>query len=174
MSDPRYPVGRFERPAAIAAGDRQRHLADLQAAPARLREAVDGLDQARLDTPYRDGGWTLRQVVHHLADSHVNAYVRCKLALTEERPTVKTYVEQRWAELPDGRGGDVALSLAMLDAVHARWCDCLRALPETAFARQLVHPESGPMSIDTLLALYAWHGRHHTAHVTELRRARAW
>jgi uncharacterized damage-inducible protein DinB len=116
----------------------------------------------------------VRQVVHHLPDSHVNAYVRCKLALTEDNPKIKTYVEHRWAELPDGMSAPVELSLTLLEAVHQRWHACLQALPVEAFARQLVHPESGTMSVDTLLALYAWHGRHHTAHITALRRARGW
>lgn len=174
MSDPRYPVGRFERPAAVSAADRQQFLTAIQNTPTMLRAAVEGLDDAQLDTPYRDGGWTLRQVIHHLPDSHVNAYVRCKMALTEEQPTIKTYVEHRWAELPDGKSAPIEVSLLLLDATHRRWSACLGALPAQAFARQLLHPESGPMSLDTLLALYAWHGRHHIAHVTELRRQRGW
>lgn len=174
MHDLRYPVGRFERPATVTAADRQLFVAAIAAAPAQLREATAGLDDARLDTPYRDGGWTLRQVVHHLPDSHVNAYVRCKLALTEDNPTIKTYVEHRWAEMADAKSAPIQSSLQLLEATHQRWLACLQALPAEAFARQLVHPDSGPMTIDTLLALYAWHGRHHIAHIAELRRARGW
>lgn len=174
MSDPRYPVGRFERPATVTAADRQLFVAAIAAAPSQLRQATAGLDDARLDTPYRDGGWTVRQVVHHLPDSHVNAYVRCKLALTEDNPTIKTYVEHRWAEMPDAKSAPIESSLQLLEATHQRWLACLQALPADAFARRLVHPDSGPMSLDTLLALYAWHGRHHIAHITALRSARGW
>jgi uncharacterized damage-inducible protein DinB len=174
MQDPRYPIGRFERPVAVSVSDRQHNLAAIEQAPALLRASVEALDDAQLDTPYRDGGWTLRQVVHHVADSHANAYVRTKLALTEDTPTIRTYVEKRWAELPEARTSPVEVSLALLDTLHRRWLACLRELPAGAFARQLVHPDSGAMSLDQLLALYAWHGRHHIAHITTLRQARGW
>lgn len=173
MHDPRYPIGRFERPALVDDATRAQYVADLAAAPALLRAAVHGLDDARLDTPYRAGGWTVRQVVHHLADSQVQAYVRTKLALTEHEPQVKTWEEGLWAELADVRG-PVEPSLQMVEGAHARWVACLRALPAAAFARRVVHPVAGPLTVDQLLALYAWHARHHTAHVTALRAARGW
>lgn len=172
-TDPRFPVGRFAftsadestRAAAIAT------IADL---PARLRAAVEGLSDAKLDTPYRDGGWTVRQVVHHLPDSHLNAFARFKFALTEEKPEIKAYDEARWAELPDGRTGPVAPSLSLLDGLHARWTLLLRALRPADLERQLVHPQNGVMTLDRMLALYAWHSRHHVAHITELRRREGW
>jgi uncharacterized damage-inducible protein DinB len=141
-----------------------------------LREAVRGLDDAQLDTPYRPDGWTVRQVIHHLPDSHLNAYVRFKLALTEVEPTIKPYDEKAWAELPDGRGPLVAESLALLDALHARWVYMLRAMSAGDFARTLIHPErpDAPMTLDVMLALYAWHGRHHAAQVTALRDRMKW
>ena len=172
--DPRYPVGRFHPPETIDAALRASFVDTLEGIPAALRTAVSGLDAARLDTPYRDGGWTVRQVVHHLPDSHLNGYVRLKLALTEDAPTVRPYDEARWAETPEARGGDVAMSLTLLDALHLRWVACLRSLPEPAFARTLVHPESGRWTVDGLLALYAWHGRHHVAQITSLRAGMGW
>lgn len=173
MNDPRYPIGKFERPATVDDATRARHVADLAAAPALLRAAVHGLDDAQLDTPYREGGWTVRQVVHHVADSQVQAYVRTKLALTEHEPTIKTWEEGLWADLADVKG-PVEPSLRMLEGSHARWVACLRSLPAEAFGRRLVHPVSGLLTIDQLLALYSWHSRHHTAHVTVLRTARGW
>ncbi len=167
--DPRYPIGRFAAPERFGPVVRASFVDQLAAAPAALRSAVAGLSPAQLDTPYREGGWTVRQVVHHVPDSHLNAYTRFKLALTEEEPTIRTYHEDRWAELPDAESGDVAISLALLEALHARWVAALRATPAGAFSRTLRHPELGVMSIDRLVALYAWHGRHHTAHVTTLR-----
>ena len=172
--DPRYPVGTFAPPETFDATLRTAFVEQIAAAPAALREAVAGLSARQLDTPYRDGGWTVRQVVHHLPDSHLNAYTRFKLALTEEQPLIKTYEEARWAELPEARVADVALSLALLDALHARWVTAIRVLPREAFARTLRHPDLGVMSVDLLLALYAWHGRHHVAHVTALRERMGW
>jgi uncharacterized damage-inducible protein DinB len=142
--------------------------------PTRVREAVAGLHDAQLDTPYRPGGWTVRQVVHHIADSHMNAYVRLRFALTEDHPTIKPYSESAWAELADARTMPVDVSLTLLDGLHARWSALLRSLAPEQFARSLTHPESGEMTIDSLVALYAWHGRHHTAHITELRNSEGW
>jgi uncharacterized damage-inducible protein DinB len=173
--DPRYPIGRFEYAGPADAAGRAAHIADIAATPARLRAAVAGLDDAQLDTPYRDGGWTVRQVVHHVPDSHLNAYTRCKLAVTEQRPTIKPYDEAAWAELADARTLPVDVSLALLEALHARWVHFLRSLPGDAWAREISHPEwDAPMSLDKILALYAWHGRHHEAHVVELRRRMGW
>ncbi len=174
--DLRYPIGRFERPASVSAADRAQFIAAIAAAPAALRAAIRGLDDAQLDTPYRPGGWTVRQVAHHVPDSHLNAYVRFRLALTEPNPTIKPYDEAKWAELPDARGPLVAESLALLDGLHARWTALLRAMTPGEFARTLVHPErpGAPMTLDAVLALYAWHGRHHVAHVTALRERMGW
>ena len=172
--DPRYPIGSFAAPERFDPLLRASFVEQIAAAPAALRAAVRGLSAKQLDTPYRDGGWTVRQVVHHLPDSHLNAYIRFKLALTEDEPLIKTYEEGRWAELPEARGGDVAISLALLDALHARWVAAIRPLPAEAFARTFRHPDHGLRSIDWLLALYAWHGRHHVAHVTALRDRMGW
>jgi len=174
--DLRYPIGRFNRPVDVDAADRAQFIEAVAAAPAALREAVRGLDDAQLDTPYRPDGWTVRQVVHHLPDSHLNAYVRFKLALTEIEPTIRPYDEKQWAELPDSRSPLVAESLSLLDTLHARWVYMLRAMSAADFARTLVHPEhaGAPMRLDTMLALYAWHGRHHVAHVTALRDRMGW
>jgi uncharacterized damage-inducible protein DinB len=173
-TDIRYPVGRFARPEQITEAQRAQAISAVAAAPARLRDAVRGLDEQQLDTPYRPGGWTVRQVVHHLPDSHLNAYIRFKLALTEDTPTIKPYAEARWAELPDSRTTPVETSLTMMGALHDRWMHVLRAMQPSDFARSVVHPENGPMSLDLMLQLYAWHGAHHTAHITELRRRNGW
>ncbi len=170
----RYPIGRLEMPAAITPAMRAQFIREIEAAPANLRGAVAGLTDAQLDTPYRDGGWTVRQVVHHVPDSHLNAYVRVKLALTEDEPTIKPYNEQRWSELGDALRAPVEMSLALLETVHRRWVECLRGMPADAFARTFRHPERGVMSIDQLLALYAWHGTHHVAHITGLRERKGW
>lgn len=168
MEDLRYPIGSFSPPGDLDGEARKTLIDQIAAAPARLREAVAGLDDARLDTPYRPGGWTVRQVVHHLPDSHANAYVRFKLALTEETPTIGTYDEAAWAELGDSRA-PIALSLDLLEALHERWVLLLRSLAPRDFARTLHHPEfEDLLSLDVLLALYAWHGRHHVAHITSL------
>jgi uncharacterized damage-inducible protein DinB len=145
----------------------------LAAFPREARAVVAALDDARLDAPYRAGGWTLRQVVHHVADSHLNGYARVRWALTEERPTIKAYHQDGWASLADARGADVAVSLDLIDALHARWCELLRALDAAALARELVHPESGPTCVATLIALYAWHGRHHLDQIRWALKARA-
>jgi hypothetical protein len=173
-TDPRYPIGRFAPPAASTPDDRRRRIDEIAGLPASLRAAIDGLTPEQLDTPYRAGGWTVRQLAHHVPDSHLNAYVRVRLALTEEEPTIKPYAEARWAELPDARTLPPEVSLDLLDALHDRWVTLLRALPADAWSRRLLHPENGPMTLDTLLALYAWHGRHHVAHVTSLRERMGW
>jgi uncharacterized damage-inducible protein DinB len=172
--DLRYPIGRMERKASLSADERRAAIDAIAAAPARLRTAVKGLSDAQLDTPYRPAGWTVRQLVHHVADSHMNAYTRVRLALTEENPTIKPYDEAKWAELSDARSLPIGVSLDLLDAIHDRLVSLLRAVPAQSFARTLTHPENGPMTLDTLLTIYSWHGRHHTAHVTSLRERMKW
>ena len=165
-----YPIGRFQRPQVPLTNDQRRAAIDAIAeTPRRFRAAVAGLDDAQLDTPYRPGGWTVRQVIHHVPDSHMNAYVRFKLALTEDTPTIKPYDEAAWATLEDARSTPIETSLALLDAVHDRWVRVLRAMQPQDFSRKLMHPEHGHLDLDQLLAMYEWHGKHHTAHVTGLR-----
>ena len=173
-SDLRYPVGRYTPPEPITAAHRPGWIEQIAHAPAALRDAVRGLSDAQLDTPYRPGGWTVRQVVHHLPDSHLNAYIRFKLALTENEPTIKPYDEARWAMLEDGRNGPPDASLAMLDGLHARWVRLLRSLGASDFARTFNHPEHGKLTLDWVLGMYAWHGRHHVAHITSLRQREGW
>lgn len=172
--DPRYPIGKFQWRGASTPTERAMYIARIEACPAELRAAVRGLDDSQLDTPYRDGGWTVRQVVHHVPDSHMNAYVRFKLGLTEETPTIKPYEEDRWAQLPDSRSAPVDLSLDLLEKIHGRLVLVLRSMRDNDFLRLIKHPESGVQSLDRVLALYAWHGAHHTAHVTSLRAQRGW
>ncbi len=174
MTDLRYPIGPFSAPARVTAAQRATLIDQLAECPAALRRAVAGLSDRQLDTPYRPGGWTVRQVVHHVPDSHMNAYVRMKLGLTEEEPTIRTYEEARWAELPEARSAPPELSLSLLEALHARWTLSLRSWQATQFERAFRHPEHGRMSLDTALAMYAWHGRHHAAHVTSLRTREGW
>ncbi len=175
MTDFAYPIGRFVPAQSYTAADRVASIAAIEMLPADLRRAVADLSTEQLDTPYRDGGWTVRQVVHHLPDSHLNAYTRFKLALTETEPTIKPYEEALWAELPDSRSGDPELSLALLDALHRRWVVTLRHMTERDFAREFRHPEHTKLlSLDRVLATYAWHGRHHVAHVTSLRERKGW
>ena len=166
MTDPlRYPVGRFEYDPEGGAEFRRTCIAAIAQFPTMLRAAAATLSEAQLATTYREGGWTARQVVHHVADSHMNAYVRTRWALTEDRPTIKAYDEKAWAQLPDATGGPIGLSLDLITAIHARWVALLESLPDEAFARELLHPVSGPMSLDRLVQMYAWHGRHHTGHL---------
>jgi hypothetical protein len=172
--DPRYPIGKLEIPAAVTPALRQSAIETISQTPAKFRAAVKGLNDAQLDTPYREGGWTVRQLVHHLPDSHVNAYVRLKLALTESAPTIKPYAEEKWAQLDDSRSTPIEVSLALLESLHTRWVLLLRALTPEDFARKLVHPDHGEKNVDWLLFVYAWHGPHHTAHVTELRKSKGW
>jgi uncharacterized damage-inducible protein DinB len=175
MSDElRFPVGKFARQPQIDAATRNALIAQIAEAPAQLAAAVSGLTDAQLDTPYRPDGWTLRQVAHHVPDSHMNAYIRCKLAVTETNPPVKTYNEAAWAEQADARRMPVGPSMDLLRLLHERWVLWLRSLDEAAFARTAVHPDHGPMRVDDFLQLYAWHGRHHTAHVTGMRKRMGW
>ena len=173
MMDPRYPVGKFTWPEKITEQDRRAYIEQIGEAPAKLREAVKGLTDAQLDTPYREGGWTVRQVVHHLPDSHMNAYIRFKLALTETEPTIKPYDQARWAELADSKL-PIEPSLALMDSLHKRWVTVLRAMQPGDFSRTLKHPELGLVVLERYVTLYAWHGRHHVAHITELRKSKGW
>ncbi|MBM4186181.1 MAG: putative metal-dependent hydrolase [Gemmatimonadetes bacterium] len=174
MIDLRYPIGKPSMPETVTAADRAGWIDSLATAPSRLRGAVAGLTDGQLDTPYRPDGWTVRQVVHHLPDSHMNAFIRCKLALTEDNPTIKPYPEDLWADLPDARE-PIAESLRLLDALHARWVALLRALPEADFGRTCYHPGSQQIfSLDRLVSAYAWHGSHHIAHITGLRQREGW
>ena len=169
----RYPVGRFVLDATPTSDKRAAWIATIEETPARMRDAVAGLSDTQLDTPYRRAGWTVRQVVHHVADSHINAYVRLKLALTEPAPAIKGYDEALWAELPDARL-PVAVSLDLLDALHTRWSALFRSMKEEAFARQWLHPDHGARDLDFLLQLYSWHSRHHAAHIRSLRERMGW
>ncbi len=171
--DLRYPVGRFTPPAASAPGLRATQIETLRRLPERLREAVRGLSDAQLDTPYREGGWTVRQVVHHLADSHANSYVRFKLALTEDWPTIKPYDEAAWAKLADSQL-PIDNSLAFVEGLHGRWVALLNSLSGEDFQRGFLHPEIGRQTLAASLALYDWHARHHTAHITGLRQRQGW
>lgn len=172
--DPRHPIGRFQPPAVVTSADRARFIGDIRELPRQLRDAVAGLTDEQLDTPYRDGGWTVRQVVHHLADSHMNSFVRFKLALTEDSPMIKPYDESAWAETADSLELPLEPSIAILDGLHRRWVALLQSLREGDFERAFTHPERGPMRLDLNLALYSWHGRHHAAHITALRERMGW
>jgi len=174
MSDPRYPIGRFTYQGMQDPARRLQCIEAIAQTPPRLRAAITGLSKDQMDTPYREGGWTVRQVLHHIPDSHLNAYVRFKLALTEDKPTVKTYDEAKWAELADTRVTPPEVSLTLLESLHQRWVKVLEAMSSEDFARQFNHPEHGLMTLDHLLALYAWHGPHHVAHITTLRERRGW
>jgi len=174
MSDLRYPIGRFTPPAVYTAESRAVSIAAIEAAPLALRAAVNDLTPEQLATPYRDEGWSVAQVVHHVADSHLNAYVRFKLAVSFENPFVKAYDENAWARFPDAVTTDIGGSLALLDALHARWVPFLRDLTSPQFARTYQHSETGPVPLDRALALYAWHGAHHVAHIMALRARMVW
>jgi uncharacterized damage-inducible protein DinB len=174
MTDLSYPIGKFHFEGPLTAAQKEKALDDIAATPALLRAAVAGLSPERLDTPYRPGGWTVRQVVHHLPDSHMNSYVRFKLALTEDEPTIKPYDQQLWAELPDTKETPIEVSLTMLDALHERWVHLLRSLNASDWQRTFRHPEQGAVSLERNLALYAWHGRHHVRHITALRDRNGW
>ena len=175
MSNVRYPIGPLSLVGRALEGHERAALIDaIENHPARMRAAVDGLTDEQLDTTYRDGGWTLRQVVHHVVDSHVNAYVRFKLALTEDNPAIRTYEEAVWAELPDAKTAPVEGSLAILEALHPRWVSCLRSLEPEDFARPLQYPGIGDVTVDLLLEIYGWHGPHHEAHITATRERMGW
>lgn len=174
MEDLRFPVGKFHYEGTPSDQQKQTFLQEVEQTPAKLRAAVKGLSDSQLDTPYRPDGWTVRQVVHHVPDSHLNAYVRFKLGLTEDDPTIKPYAEDRWAELSDTKATPIEVSLTLLDSLHDRWVRLLRSLTPEQWKRTFRHPEMGPMTLEKTLALYAWHGRHHAAHVTELRKRMSW
>ena len=174
MDDLRYPVGKFNPRVEVTPELRREWLDVLAEFPARFREAVEDLSPEQLDTPYRPEGWTVRQLTHHVPDSHLNAYVRIKLALTEDAPAIKTYEEARWAELPDSRVTPIEVSLTLLEALHQRWVLLLNGLNDEQWARPFQHPEWGNMAVERALGLYAWHSRHHLAHVTRLRERMGW
>ncbi len=174
MPDLRYPIGKFHYEGPPTEEQRQKHLAEIEQAPANLRAAVKGLSDQQLDTPYRPQGWSFRQVTHHVPDSHLNAYIRFKLALTEDEPTIKPYAEDRWAQLADTQTTPVEVSLTLLDSLHDRWLRLLRSLKPEDWKRTFRHPELGAMNLEKTLALYAWHGRHHVAHITSLRERNGW
>ena len=174
MTDLRYPIGKFKFEGPTTPEQREELLNQIEQAPNRLRAAVNGLSDQQLDTPYRPEGWSVRQVAHHVPDSHLNAYVRYKLALTEDEPTIKPYAEDRWARLADTQATPVEVSLAMLDSLHDRWVRLLRSLQPEDWKRAFRHPELGLVSLEKNLALYAWHGRHHAAHITSLRERNGW
>jgi len=173
-SDLRYPIGRIQRPDVMTPDYRKRLIDQIAEAPALLRAAVAGLTEEQIDTPYREDGWTVRQVITHVPDSHINAYVRFRWVLTESVPVIKAYNEAAWAKLPDAVGGDVENSLILLETLHKRWVTLLRSLETEDFLRQLNHPEEGILTLDDLLCTYAWHGRHHAAHITTLRERMGW
>jgi len=173
-TDGRYPIGKYVSPPEFNSAVRDSLVKQIASAPAELRRAVAGLSDEQLDTPYRPAGWTIRQIVHHLPDSHLNAYVRFKLALTEDEPTIRPYNQARWAQLPEAMTAGTDVSLALLEAVHRRWVTSIDGLPEDLFERRFRHPEIGVMTLNELLAMYAWHGRHHTAQITSLRKRMRW
>ena len=174
MSDLQYPIGPFKSPGPITPELQQQFITDIEQTPAKLRAAVSGLNATQLDTPYRQGGWTVRQVVHHLSDANVNQYVRVRLIITEDAPKVKTFAEEPWAELTDARTAPVELSLDLLDALHKRWALLLRSIKSEQWSRTMNHPELGITRLDDAMARYTWHGRHHVAHITSLRQRMGW
>ena len=174
MDDARFPIGEFENPASFTPADLKTAIDRIEACPKELRAAVTGLTDAQLDSTYREGSWTLRQVVHHVADSHVNAYLRCKFAVAENHPRIMAYEQDDWVKFEDSRVAPVDISLTLVDALHRRWVRFLRSLPDSAFARTLDHPENGTMTLAHIVFLYDWHGRHHTAHITAHRRRQGW
>jgi uncharacterized damage-inducible protein DinB len=171
--DPRYPIGKFERPERISVEERLNAIAAIAELPEQLRNAADGLDSAQLNTPYREGGWTVRQLVHHIADSHMNAFIRVRLALTEDWPTIKPYDEQAWATLHDS-AAPIEWSLELIESLHARWVMMLQSLTDEQWQRGYRHPENGPQTVEDATLMYAWHSRHHVAHITHLRVAEGW
>ena len=173
MDDPRFPIGKFQRPSEYTTELRAHHIAEIERTPALMRKAVTGLTEAQIDTPYRDGGWTVRQVTHHVPDSHMNSYIRFKLALTEDNPTIKPYEEQLWAELPDSKL-PVEISLRTLELLHERWVVLLKSMDGAAWKRTFRHPALGDVPLMAAAAMYAWHGNHHVAHVTSLREKMGW
>jgi hypothetical protein len=174
MTDLRFPIGKFEPATNVSESLRNQWIDDIARVPGLARAAVAGLTEQQIDTAYRPEGWTVRQVVHHLPDSHLNAFARFKLALTEDEPTIKPYREDRWANLEDGRAAPIDISLTLLEALHRRWVLLLRSMSPADFSRTFRHPEHGVLKLDATLGMYAWHGRHHTAHITSLRARNGW
>jgi hypothetical protein len=174
MENLRFPIGQFSFQAPSTPEQRKQWIAELAKAPANFRAAVSGLNEQQLNTPYRDGGWTVRQVIHHVPDSHLNAYIRFKLALTESEPTIKPYDEAAWAELSDTRDTPIEVSLAMLENLHTRWVRLMDAMSDADFQKHFRHPERGVVTLEMNLALYAWHCKHHAAHITSLRERSEW
>jgi DinB superfamily len=172
--DPRYPVGQFKRPDAVSEDDRAAAISAIAEMPAKLSSALHGLDAKQIATPYREGGWTVQQLVHHIADSHMTAFFRLRLALTEDWPTVPGYNEKAWAMLPDSTAAPVGWSVAVVEGVHARWVTVLRSLTNEQWERGFRHAERGPMTIDLATQLYAWHSKHHVAHIARLREREGW
>jgi uncharacterized damage-inducible protein DinB len=172
--DPRYPVGKFQRPETVTPHALMAAIAELSAMPAKLSEAVEGLGREQLEIPYREGGWTVRQLVHHIADSHMNAVMRMRLALTEDWPTITAYDEKAWAMLTDSTRAPIAWSLALIEHLHARWVVLLESLSDEQWQRGFRHPERGPSTLELTTLLYAWHSRHHVAHITRLREIEGW
>jgi uncharacterized damage-inducible protein DinB len=170
-----YPIGKFNFNANADEKEIKHWISEIEKLPAQLRNAVKGLNDSQLNIPYRDGGWNLRQVVHHVADSHMHAYIRTKLALTENKPTIKPYAEKLWAEMDDSKNLPVEISLSLLDSLHIRWAHTLKKLSADELNKTVFHPESKrEMSVKFFLALYSWHGKHHTAHITSLRERMKW
>lgn len=172
--DLKYPIGNFNPPQEITPDKRNGFIQTIQELPGKFRDAIAGLNDEQLRTPYRPGGWTVSQVVHHVADSHINSFCRFKLGLSEETPTIKPYDEAAWAEMDDASDAPVELSLNIIDGVHARWAMLLKSMSDTDFERKINHPERGEMTLNDLLALYGWHSKHHTAHITALRDRNGW
>jgi uncharacterized damage-inducible protein DinB len=170
----RYPIGKFQHDKDSTPEKRRGWIRDSAELPAQLHRALDGLSASQLDTPYREGGWTVRQLAAHLADSHMNAFIRFKLALTEDNPPVKAYDQNAWVLLADAAAADISFSLLIVDGLHARWSALLSSLAPEQFARTFLHPERGPLTLDHQLQMYVWHGKHHTAHVTALRERNGW
>jgi hypothetical protein len=173
-TDPRFPIGKFRPPSSVTREDRDRWISQIAALPDLLPGALEGLSDEQLDTPYRAGGWTVRQVVHHLPDSHMNAYVRFRLSVTEDTPRIKTYDEKKWAELEDAKFAPIVPSLSLLRSLHERWVRLLQSMSEADWDKAYEHPESGRFPLTRALALYAWHGDHHVAHITSLRGREGW
>jgi hypothetical protein len=169
-----YPIGKFDPPAFVTAEQRAQWIDEIAATPALFRKALEGLDDQKLDTPYRPDGWTVRQVVHQVVDSHINSYTRFRLALTEDSPTIKPYDPAKWAELHDARTAPAEVSLQLLELLHQRWVSLLRSFSDSDFARTFYHPEDGIRRLDITTGIYAWHGRHHAAHITGLRERMGW
>lgn len=170
-----YPIGKFKSPEKVSGEQRNEFIRNIEELPQKVANAVKGFSSEQLDTPYRPGGWTVRQVIHHMADSHINSYVRFRWALTEDEPMIKAYEEKPWAELPDAKSGDVELSLNLLSALHARWVTLLKSMSDEDFSRQLGHPEwTNKLSLNKMAALYSWHCLHHTAHITKLIERKGW